>query len=214
MRFLVRVAIGAGLGLAAAIGLSFVMRWWIVAILAVLLALVGFLGSFFLWSADRPQEGYEQVLFDKPNSIVSGVMAVAFVAAAFGMGWLLEPVDQGPSLPPAEVAAVSSMNAERVKLHDVLVLYLKEPKSSKVPEWSKAANESKAAVAKLTVPDRLQPMLTPLKSLSESLSAVLAVQVRCNAGESRACVDAQIGRGDLSRLDTEYATAAKDLGVV
>lgn len=214
MRFLVRVAMGVGLGLAAVVGLSFLMKWWIVAILGALLALVGFLGSFFVWSADRPEEGYEQVLFDKPNSILSGVLVLAFVGAAFGMGWLLEPVDEGPNLPPAEAAAVSSMNAERVKLHDVLVLYLNDPKSAKVSDWSKQADESKAAVAQITAPDRLQPLLTPLKSLAESLSAILAVQARCNQGDSNACVDAQIGRGDLSRLDTDYVTAAKDLGVV
>lgn len=215
MRFLVRVAMGVGLGLVAVISLSFVIsRWWIVAILGALLALVGFLGSFFVWTADRPEEGYEQVLFDKPNSIVSGVMVLAFVGAAFGMGWLLEPVDEGPVLPPEEAAAVASMNEQRVKLHDVLVLYLKDPKSDQVADWSAQAGEAKEAVAALTVPDRLQPMLTPLEDLAEGLSAVLLVQSRCNAGETAACVDAQIGRGELTRLDTDYVKAARELGVV
>jgi len=85
MRYPVRIAIGAGLGLAAVVGFHFVFaRWWVGALIAALLGLVGFLGSFFIWSADRLDEGYEQVLFDLKNNIVSLVLVLVLVGASFG----------------------------------------------------------------------------------------------------------------------------------
>ncbi|HET6405262.1 MAG TPA: hypothetical protein VFH78_11495, partial [Candidatus Thermoplasmatota archaeon] len=79
MPYWVRIALGAVLGLATALALWLLVGTpWVTATAASLLAAIGFLGSYFIWSADRLDEGYEQVLFDRPNTIVSAVLIATF----------------------------------------------------------------------------------------------------------------------------------------
>lgn len=87
--FWARVAAGAVLGLLALVPLwLFVGIGWLTALAGALAAAIGFLGSYFVVSADRPDEGYEQVLFDKPNTIVAAVLLVGFALAGVGTGFL------------------------------------------------------------------------------------------------------------------------------
>lgn len=100
-----RIAIGGVLGVAALVPLwLFVGVSWLTAAAAALLAVVGFLGSFFVFSADRPEEGYEQVLFDKPNTIVTLLLVVVFGLAGVGTGFL-----GGASAEPSTAERVSKM---------------------------------------------------------------------------------------------------------
>lgn len=85
----VRIAFGAFLGIATLVALWLLVgRAWLTATVAALLAPIGFLGSYFAFSADRPEEGHEQVLFDKPNTIVSGVMIALFAFAGIGTAFV------------------------------------------------------------------------------------------------------------------------------
>ena len=103
MAYWTRILLGALLG-AIALGAmwAFVGITWATATVAALLSAVGFLGSYFVWSADRPEDGYEQVLFDRPNTIVAATMIVAFAALGVASG-LLPLADEAPPAPgPAE----------------------------------------------------------------------------------------------------------------
>lgn len=96
--FWMRIGLGVLLGTAGLIPLwLFVGIGWLTATAAALLAAIGFLGSFFVFSADRPDEGYEQVLFDKPNTVVSVILLLAFAGAGVGTGFL--GGDAEPSTP-------------------------------------------------------------------------------------------------------------------
>lgn len=89
-----RVVLGFLMGLLALLGLwYFVGISWLTAAVAGLVAPLVFLGSFFLFSADRPDEGYEQVLFDRPNTLLALAMIVLMAGAGVASGHL----DVGPS---------------------------------------------------------------------------------------------------------------------
>ena len=89
MSWWTRLGLGAGLGLVAALALGWLLDGWAIpAAVGALLAAIGFLGSFFVWSADVPPspenpEGYEQVLFDGPNVVASLLVVAGVVALAF-----------------------------------------------------------------------------------------------------------------------------------
>lgn len=94
MPFWVRILLGILLGLLALAGLWLgVGVTWVTATVAALVAPLGFLGSFFLWTADQPAKGYEQVLFDRPNTLVSAGMVLAFALAGLSTGLLGAPSD-------------------------------------------------------------------------------------------------------------------------
>ena len=113
MAYWTRILIGALLG-AAALGALWYLTGitWATAAAAALLAPVGFLGSYFVWSADRPEDGYEQVLFDRPNTLVSAVMIVAFATLGIFSGVVPLAAEAPPAAAlrtPAEgVAALQS----------------------------------------------------------------------------------------------------------
>ncbi len=88
MRYWVRVFVGVGVG-----GIAFPILWsvlanvWIGAAAAAVLAPLVFLATFFIWDADRPEDGYEQVLFDKPNSAVAAGLVLCFLFAGYAAVW-------------------------------------------------------------------------------------------------------------------------------
>ena len=106
MPYWVRIALGAVLGLATALALWLLVGTpWVTATAASLLAAIGFLGSYFIWSADRLDEGYEQVLFDRPNTIVSAVLIATFALAGVGTGYP-GAADAAPLPPDARLEAL------------------------------------------------------------------------------------------------------------
>jgi hypothetical protein len=131
MRYAVRVGIGVGLGLAAIVAFHFfVHTWWVAGLLAALLGLIGFLGSFFIWTADRPEEGYEQVLFDMKNNVVSLVLVALLVGGAFGVAHVWAPKAAAAPLDPA----VAAMNTQ----HDKLVSVYNDVQAGKLDASSTA----------------------------------------------------------------------------
>lgn len=122
MRYFVRVVLGAVLGLVAVALLGYLgVRWWIGAAAGALLGAIGFLGSFFLWTADRPQEGYEQVLFDMPNNVVSLVLVVVMVGASFGAGALLHRGPSAPSITPEQAASMDGAHDNLTHIYNAMM---------------------------------------------------------------------------------------------
>lgn len=119
MKYVVRVVLGLVLGLLAA-GLCWYLgvRWTYGAIAGALLAAIGFLGSFFLWTADRPEDGYEQVLFDMPNNLVTLALVVGMVGASFGGAHLHRGGPSGPD--PAQVAAMDESHDNLTRIYNAL----------------------------------------------------------------------------------------------
>lgn len=141
MKYVVRVALGALLGLAVTAALWFFQaRWWIGGVAGGLVAALGFLLTFFLWSADRLEEGYEQVLFDLPNNLVSGALAVALVGLAFGGGLL----HKGSSAPDPSIAVADSQ-------HDALVSLYNDVMGGKIDAAGLVAQQAKLKAAQEAV---------------------------------------------------------------
>ncbi|MFA5861653.1 MAG: hypothetical protein WDA16_08155 [Candidatus Thermoplasmatota archaeon] len=150
MRFLARVLLGAFLGLVTLGGLHFaITRWWISGIAGALVGVLGFLLTFFVWTADRPDVGYEQVLFDGANSAVSVILAVILVAGGFGISLA------GKSSTPQDPAVVE-MNAQ----HDKLTRIYNDVTASKLDAVSLRSaradvQAAQASLAKLPTSERL-----------------------------------------------------------
>lgn len=212
MKFVVRVALGAALGLAAVVGLSFFMeKWWLVGLVGAVTGVVAFLGSFFVWSADRLDEGYEQVLFDLPNSAISLGLVVVLVGAAFGVG-LFGSSESSPKLSAEDAAAVAAMGAQREVFHEVLVAYLNEPKSASLAEWATKADAANVATARITAPDSLADVHAALLEESKTIMDTLSAQQNCNGGDAAACADARIAAADAARADAKFVELLSALG--
>lgn len=204
VKFVVRIALGATLGLVAVGGLSFaIQKWYLIALVGAVTGVVGFLGSFFIWSADRLDEGYEQVLFDFPNSATSLVLVVILVGAAFGGGQILS-ASAAPQLSPEEATASHAMGEQREALREVLVAYLGKPTSADLPEWKSKVSAASAVIANLSVPDSLAPMLVLLGDEANALSAAIEAQEKCNQRDTESCANARISASDASRADAKF----------
>jgi hypothetical protein len=117
MRFLARVLLGVTVGLAAILGLHFVFRaWWIGALVGGLAGALMFLATFFVWTADRPEEGYEQVLFDLPNTVVAVALILVLASAGFA-GTLFH----GKAAPDPAAATMAAEHGALVKVYDDLM---------------------------------------------------------------------------------------------
>jgi len=190
MRFGVRILLGAILGLVALVTLWLLgVRTWVVATTAGLLAPIGFLGSFFVWSADRPEAGYEQVLLDAPNTTLSVVMIVLFAGASFGLGFI--HFGHGPAAPDEKSQLqqmalgvqvhVKDFNAGKIKADDVTAYVA----------------TTKAAAKNLTLAN------AALKDAATGLDKSLDDLAKCAAAGANdgACLDARIDASDvLSKL--------------
>lgn len=122
MNWWARVGIGAGLGLGTTLGSAFFLEGWMIpAAAGAAIAAIGFLATFFIFNPDiapTPEypEGYEQVLFDKPNIIASSALVVLMVSLAFFVRF---DVDPGPD--PA--AYMAERDAMILDLEDFRILY-------------------------------------------------------------------------------------------
>lgn len=211
MKYGVRVAIGATVGLLLSVGLALWLdAAWIAALAGGLGGPVAFLATFFIWSADRLDEGYEQVLFDKPNSILSGVMLLALVGVALGTGWLAG----GPSVDPAHAAALAAMGEQEGTLAALAAKY--ETANAAIAAQEDAGDVAglvteaaavRTALDDLEVPADLTPAKDALWESASMLEATLGSLEKCVGGDTGACVDARIGYADYTRSLEAYAEA-------
>jgi hypothetical protein len=197
------VGVGVVLGAALAVGLTaWTGAWWMGALAGGLAGPLAFLATFFVWSADRPGEGYEQVLFDRPNTVLSGVMLVAFAGLAFGAGWLAAP--SGPS--PGEQAALQQMDASRDGIAGLADAYsasnaafIKGEAPGDLAPKLQEARDARAALAALEPPASLHGHKDPLLKAATAVEAAFDALGRCVGGDTAACLDARIGHADVVR---------------
>lgn len=198
MPYWMRIAIGAVLGLVALLALWPTLGiTWLTATVAALLAPVGFLASYFIWSADRPDEGYEQVLFDKPNTIVTLAMILVFAGAGLGTGFL-----GGESAPtPADrVAALRNQY---------------QGTSDAITAGDLAGEDATAAIAALREEsDRIAVELETLEETdankklieaNDDLAFAMDALKECAGGDRGKCVDARVSAADAQSALNEYA---------
>lgn len=203
MSYKVRITIGVVLGLVAAVLLwLFVGVTWATALAGALLAPIGFLGSYFLWSADRPEEGYEQVLFDRPNTVVSSVMLVSFALLGLGTGFL----GGGSDAPPTPADDLHAMRAEYVTLSDAIVA-----KELAGEEATNALNDLRGEADPLY--DRIEAMpegdaKTALIDAWDYLTLAMTQLKTCVAGDEAKCVDARVSASEVQSALARYADAA------
>lgn len=219
MKFGVRVALGAlvGLGLAAGLGWS-LDAWWVGAVAGGLGGPLVFLLTFFVWSADRLDEGYEQVLFDRPNTLASAFMALAFAGAAFGAG-ALHP--SGPSWTPEEEAAFTQVREHESALETAAAGFQQDQKTladggqlalEDLDARVATARELRDAAAAMELPESFAPLREPLAAASDALAASYEALRTCADGDTGACVDARVGFADYARADAALDEKAGELG--
>jgi hypothetical protein len=204
MKYGLRVGIGVVLGAALAVGLTtWLDKWWIGALAGGLGGPLVFLATFFAWSADRPEEGYEQVLFDRPNTLLSGVMLVAFVGLAFGAGWLLSPA---AGLSPEEQAALAQMDGSRALLGRLAdnyaaanAAFIDGQAPGDLAPGLEEAKAAHAALAALEPPESLYGHKEPLLKAARAVEAAFDALGKCVGGDTSACLDARIGHADVVR---------------
>lgn len=201
MPYWLRIAIGAGLGAAAGIALwLFVGIAWVTATGAALLAAIGFLGSYFVWSADRLPE-YEQVLFDRPNTIVAGVLVVAFALAGVGTGLL-----GGDAAPPTPAESVSILYARYQNGADAFVSKTADGAATTALLDELAAESQRLAPEIAALPD--SSARAALIEANEHLASAIGALKACVAGESAKCLDARISAADAVNAIERAAGAA------
>lgn len=212
MKFGVRVAIGAIIGLALAVALPLLLEsWWVGALAGGLLGPLAFLATFFIWSADRLDEGYEQVLFDRPNTTLSALMLVAFVGVAFGAGHLAS----GPAGPsPEEQAALAQMDQEHATLGrlagEFTVASEARAKGGDPGDLDADLDEARAtraALQAMSVPEPLLEVKGNLQKAASGLENAFDALKKCAEGDNAACLDARIAHADAVRGLSLYEEA-------
>ena len=215
MKWFVRLAIGVFLGALAALGLSFFLHGWMIpAAAGALLGVIGFLGSFFLWSADLPPspenpQGYEQVLFDLPNSIASVALIGGIVALAF---FLPFDAPAGPS-DAAYLAARDPLLADLETLHDNFAQLRDDYGSGAIAADAFSAELQKARTASrelyveakaLAPPASREAEVLHLRVAAEQLSAAIESMDLCVSGIEARC---QTAADRLSDHEKAFARA-------
>lgn len=225
MQFPVRVVVGVLLGALVAIPLAlFVHVLWWAAGFGALAAAIGFLGSFFLWTADRPatatDPGYEQVLFDRPNTVVSVVLMLVFAGSVVGYG-ALSP----GGLPPETAAALAQMEADESRLADLAAQYQKA--AAEHAEGARTGDlissdlvvvrvEARKLLDELRAAERpaeFAVMNATLVKGAEALVAALDALNDCVMGKTEACIDARIAYADVSRAEGTLGEERAALGL-
>lgn len=215
MKWFVRLAIGVFLGVAAALGMAFFLDGWIVpAAVGALLAVVGFLGSFFVWSADEPPspanpQGYEQVLFDAPNSIASALLIVGVVALAFFVRF---DAPAGPS-DAAYIAARDPLLKDLETLHDNFAQLRDDYTAGTLAADAFSAELQKARTASRELYDEAKLLEPPasraeevvhVRVAAEQLSAAIESMDLCLGGIESRC---QTAADRLSDHEKAFARA-------
>jgi len=190
MPYWMRIVLGTALGLGALYALwRFVGITWITASASALVAAMGFLGSYFLWSADRPEEGYEQVLFDRPNTILSTILILAFAGLGVGSGFL-----PSGSAAPTPADDLYAMRAEYQSISDG---YVQETLDAEAA--TEALNDLRAEAD--VVLDRLEALPADarkdllIEAYDHLTQAILYLKT-CASGQPEKCVDARLAAAD------------------
>ena len=189
MPYWIRILIGALLGLAAAVALwLFVGIAWLTATVAALLAAVGFLGSYFIWSADRLPE-YEQVLFDRPNTIVTAVLLVTFAAAGFGTGFL---GGSGGDLTPTDRVAI--LYADYQHVADAYTSDEADAETTIAALTDLRVESDRIALEVEALPEGDER--DNLASANDALALAMDSLKACAGGENGQCLDARLFAAD------------------
>jgi len=198
MAYWMRIAAGAVLGLIALAALWLTVGIaWLTALVATLVALLGFLGSYFVVSADRPEEGYEQVLFDKPNTIVSVLMIVLFAGAGVGSGFL-----GGESAPPGPSDYVYSLRAS------YLTTAAAWTADASKDETLATLDELRAESDRIALDLEALPegdARTHLEAANDALAFAVDSLKICAEAEQRSCLDARLNAADAESALQRFA---------
>jgi hypothetical protein len=169
---------------------------WAIAV-AALLAPIGFLASFFLWTADRPQDGYEQVLFDVPNLLTSLALVGVLVGAGWGGGVLLRPHPIDPNdVPYFEQRAELTTLAKQYQKDKDAYAAGDLPKSP-TDVFAEHKEHAQTIVLKVktlhdAAPERFEPLLKAANALAEVTSQMDA----CAAAGDKSCDGARFAMAD------------------
>ncbi|HUR68993.1 MAG TPA: hypothetical protein VM370_07075 [Candidatus Thermoplasmatota archaeon] len=196
-----RILIGALLGLGALAASWLVLGIpWVTAAAAALLAPVGFLGSYFLVSADRPEEGYEQVLFDRPNTIAAVAMILLFAGAGVGTGLLssadapASPADNMFALRNGYLAASTAWGKDAQKDATVATLGELRTESDRIAAEIEALPEGDAR--------------THLETANDAMAFAIDALKGCAEKEQRSCMDARLNAADAEAALEKYKALA------
>ncbi|HVM46145.1 MAG TPA: hypothetical protein VM582_09440, partial [Candidatus Thermoplasmatota archaeon] len=192
MPYWVRISLGVVLGLASAAALWLLVGVaWITALVAALLAAIGFLGSYFIWSADRLDEGYEQVLFDRPNTIVTLLLIAGFALAGTGTAFI--DLSDPPPTPEQRLKALYARYQSAADAH-----------TSRTAEAATTLEK----LAELRVEsDRVHlevealpesPKRAALEKANDALALAIDAMQACVAGEREQCIEARILASDVT----------------
>ena len=191
MPYWLRIAIGAILGLIAAAALwLFVGIPWLTAAVAALLAAVGFLGSYFVWSADRLDEGYEQVLFDRPNTIVASVLIVAFAVAGIGSGFF----GGASPAPLAPEERVAFLYADYQRAADAFTKQEVDADATSATMDELRVESDRIAIELEALPESEER--AALIEANDGLALAMDAMKACVAGEKSQCMDARLMAAD------------------
>ena len=200
MPYWLRVTIGVILGVTGAVLMWLVVgKTWMTATVGAILAPLGFLLTYFIWSADRPADGYEQVLFDRPNTIVSVVLLATLGLAGVGTGFLGHA-----SGPPSVADQTAALYAHYQSASDA---YSKKSADGAATTAKVAQLRTEAATLATAIdamPD--SNAKTALKAAAASLTSAMDSLDACIGGSNGKCVDARLAAADAQSAITR-ATA-------
>lgn len=225
MQYIVRIALGALLGAVVAVPLAiFVHVLWWAAGFGALAAAIGFLGSFFVWSADRAptatDPGYEQVLFDRPNTIVSAVLMLVLAGSVVGYGLVA-----ASSLPPEVEAALAQVDSDESRLTELASQYkvasddylggkrTGDVVSSDLVLTLRDARALAAEVKGHEHPESFAKLDAALAKGVGSLVAAIEALNKCAMGDEPACLDARLAYADVVRAQETLAAERAALGL-
>lgn len=203
MPYWMRIALGALLGIAAALALWLLVGTpWLTASVGALLAAVGFLGSYFVWSADRLDEGYEQVLFDRPNTIVAALLVVAFAAAGLGTGLLVSE--------PAPLTTEQRVRALYVDYHALARSHAEgtEPAETNASLDALRIESDRLAIEIEALADADER--AALTAANDALALAMDSLKACAGGDRSQCVDARVFAAEAQSALARLAPPAEE----
>lgn len=213
MKYYARVGLGALLGILVAVGVAFLAdSTWPVALAGGLAAPIGFLATFFVWSADRaptPQEpqGYEQVLFDRPNLLHVAVLLVVVAGGAYGHAFAFG--DEEAPAPDPMAAELDAMQLEVVGIaQDFNAAHDAFASGSPPADAGDKAQEAKSLaerIGALTVSDSLAARKDALADAAENYAAAFETLAGCVDSQASTCIEARIAQAKAAQALEEAA---------